>query len=308
MESNVAADKQNVNAEGEDTQKADKASEDNFVRSLATIHKNLKFSKNLKKSMKQIEGTILDLFNAKLFTIYQSVDNGKEIVASFKGGIGSDEGQDIEIRVPFSPTSLAGYVALSQRPILVKDVYDSQSLEDIHPRLQWDKRFSESQGLFFKSMLVVPIKDDILLGVIQLINLKEDEPFTKDDLKHATMFANLLAKQFRSEFQSTQGPYDYLVQQGKLSSKDLDDIEKGVSLYGGTITKMLMEDYKIEADEIGKSLELYYRVPYMKYDSELTLPTDLMENIGSSYLRNNLWLPVSGSKEEVVILLSNPSD
>ncbi len=69
-----------------------------------------------------------------------------------------------------------------------------------------------------------------------------------------------------------------------------------------------MEDYKIEADEIGKSLELYYRVPYMKFDSSLTLPTDLMENIGTSYLRNNLWLPISGSKEEVVILLSNPSD
>jgi len=204
--------------------------------------------------MKQIEGTILDLFKAKLFTIYQSVDNGKEIVASFKGGIGSDQGEDIEIRVPFSPTSLAGYVALSQRPILVKDVYDAQALEDIHPRLQWDKRFSESQGLFFKSMLVVPIKDDILLGVIQLIKLKEDDVFTKEDLKHASMFANLLAKQFRSEFQSTQGPYDYLVQQGKISSKDLDDIEKGVSLYGGTVTKMLMEDYKIGADEIGKSL------------------------------------------------------
>src|SRR6056300_545851 len=112
-------------------------------------------------------------------------------------------------------------------------------------------------------MLVVPIKDDILLGVIQLINLKEDEAFTKADLKHATMFANLLAKQFRSEFQSTQGPYDYLVQQGKISSKEFDDIEKGASLYGGTISKILMEDYKIEADEIGKSLELYYRVPYM---------------------------------------------
>ena len=305
MESNVAADKQN---EADSTQKPKSGAEDDFVRNLATIHKSLKFSKNLKKSMKQIEGTILDLFKAKLFTIYQSVDNGKEIVASFKGGIGSDQGEDIEIRVPFSPTSLAGYVALSQRPILVKDVYDAQALEDIHPRLQWDKRFSESQGLFFKSMLVVPIKDDILLGVIQLIKLKEDDVFTKEDLKHASMFANLLAKQFRSEFQSTQGPYDYLVQQGKISSKDLDDIEKGVSLYGGTVTKMLMEDYKIEADEIGKSLELYYRVPYMKFDAELTLPTDLMENIGTSCLRNNLWLPVSGSKEEVVILLSNPSD
>ncbi len=69
-----------------------------------------------------------------------------------------------------------------------------------------------------------------------------------------------------------------------------------------------MEDYKIEADDIGKSLELYYRVPYMKFEPDLTLPTDLMENIGTSYLRNNLWLPISGSKEEVVILLSNPSD
>lgn len=157
-------------------------------------------------------------------------------------------------------------------------------------------------------MLVVPIKDDILLGVIQLINLKEDEPFTKDDLKHATMFANLLAKQFRSEFQSTQGPYDYLVQKGKITSKEFDDIEKAVSLYGGTISKLLMDDYKIEADEISKSLELYYRIPYMKYDPDLTLPMDLMENIGTSYLRNNLWLPVSGTKEEVVILLSNPSD
>lgn len=66
-------------------------SEDGFVRSLATIHKNLKNSKNLKKSMKQIEGTILDLFKAKLFTIFQSVDNGKEIVASFMGGIGSEK-------------------------------------------------------------------------------------------------------------------------------------------------------------------------------------------------------------------------
>ena len=99
------------------------------------------------------------------------------------------------------------------------------------------------------------------------------------------MFANLLAKQFRSEFQSTQGPYDYLVQQGKISSKEFDDVEKAASLYGGTISKLLMEDYKIEADEIGKSLELYYRVPYMKFEADLTLPTDLMENIGTSYLR-----------------------
>ena len=290
-------------------QAAKVSAQDDFVRHLASLYKQLKFAKNLKKAMKEVEGTILELMGAKMFTIYQSVENGREIVASFKGDIRPHEGDDdIEIRVPFTPTSLAGYVALSQRPILVEDVYNAEKLTEIHARLQWDKSFSESQGLFFKSMIVVPIKDDILLGVVQLIRLKDDPVFTNTDLKPAQMLAQMLAKQFRSEFQSTQGPYDYLVQQSKITAKDLDEVEKGVSLYGGTITKMLMEDYKIEPDEIGKSLELYYRVPYMKFDPNITLPMDLMENLGASYLRNNLWLPIAGSKEEVTILISNPSD
>jgi len=282
---------------------------DEFVRQLAGLYKQLKFSKNLKKAMKEVEGSILELMGCKMFTIFQSVDNGKEIVASFMGDTRPhDDSERIEIRVPFTPTSLAGYVALSQRSLLVEDVYDAETLTEIHGRLQWDKSFSESQGLFFKSMIVVPIKDDILLGVVQLIRFKDDPVFSNTDLKHAQILAQMLAKQFRSEFQSTQGPYDYLVQQGKLTAKDLDEVEKGVSLYGGTISKMLMEDYKVEPQEIGKSLELYYRTPYLGYDPNIVLPVDLMENLGASYLRANLWVPVAGSKEEVTILISDPSN
>ena len=243
----------------------------------------------------------------KLFTIYQSVDNGKEILASIKGGDPNDD-DSVEIRVPFSPTSLAGYVALSQRALVIKNVLDSNELIDIHPRLQFDKRFSEAKGWKVKSMIVVPIKDEILLGVLQLINFQGDREFTKSDLKHAMMVCQMLAKQFRSSLQSTQGPYDYLVQKGKITSAELEDLENKTSLYGGSVTRKLMEDFNIEADLIGKSLEFYYRVPYMKYDSAHELPNDLLENIGVSYLRKNLWLPVAGTKEEAVILIDDPSD
>ena len=287
---------------------AAKGADEDFVRKLSQIYKKLKFAKNLKKAMKEVETEMLGMLGCKMFTIYQSVDNGKEIIASFKGGIGSDEDTDFVIRVPFSPTSLAGFVALSQRPILVENVYNAEELTNIHPRLQWDKKFSEGKGLFFKSMMVIPIKDEILLGVIQIINLRDDPVFNKEDLKHATMVAQMLARQFRSEFQSTQGPFDYLVQQSKITSKDLEEIVKNVGSYGGTISKTLMEDFKINADDIGKSLEFYYRVPYMKFDPKVVLPADLMENLGSQYLRNNLWVPISGSKEEVVILISDPSN
>ena len=63
-----------------------KSHDEDFVRQLSQIYKKLKFAKNLKKAMKDVEGEMLALMRCKLFTIYQSVDNGKEIQASYKGG------------------------------------------------------------------------------------------------------------------------------------------------------------------------------------------------------------------------------
>lgn len=199
-------------------------------------------------------------------------------------------------------------MALSQRSLVIKNVLDSNELVDIHPRLQFGKRFSEAKGWKVRSMIVVPIKDEILLGVLQLINFEGDREFTKTDLKHAMMVCQMLAKQFRSSLQSTQGPYDYLVQKGKITSVELEELENKTSLYGATVTRKLMEEVDIEADMIGKSLEYYYRAPYMKYDPAHKLPNDLLENIGLSYLRSNLWLPVAGTKEEAIILIDDPSD
>jgi len=284
-----------------------KESQDEFMRRLTQIYQSLKKSKHLKKAMEEAEPALLELLDVRLFTIYQCVHNGKEILASFKGG-DPDDNSSNEIRVPFSPTSLAGYVALSQRSILVKNVLDKQELMDIHPRLRFDGRFTEAKGWAVRSMIAIPIKDEILLGVLQLINFEGDREFSATDMRRAMIFAQVLAKQFRSELQSTQGPYDHLVQINKISSTDLAEIQNKVALYGGSISKVLMEDYAIEADLIGKSLEYYYRVPYMKYQPAHTLPFELVENIGASYLRKNLWLPIAGNKEEAVILIDDPSD
>jgi type II secretory ATPase GspE/PulE/Tfp pilus assembly ATPase PilB-like protein len=297
-----------VEAEPKPKAAAKPASEqDEFVAQLSKIYQRLKYSKKLKVAMKQVEQELLDLLGVRLFTIYQCVDNGKEILASIKGG-DPDDDDSIEIRVPFSPTSLAGYVALSQRALVVKNVLDSDELVDIHPRLKFDKRFSEAKGWNVKSMIVLPIKDEILLGVLQLINFEGDRDFTKIDLKHAMMVCQMLAKQFRAALQSTQGPFDYLVQKEKITAAELEDLQNKISLYGGSVTRTLMEEFKVEDDTIGKSLEYYYRVPYMKYDAEHELPMELLENIGVSYLRSNLWLPVAGDKDEAVILIDDPSD
>lgn len=111
--------------------------DEQFIKGLTSIYKQLRFGRNLKKSMRQVETPLLDLLDARVITIYQSVSNGKHVVATFKGGQ-SSVNHNLEIKAPFSPTSLAGYVALSQRPILVRNVRDEEELNAIHPRLQWD--------------------------------------------------------------------------------------------------------------------------------------------------------------------------
>jgi len=281
--------------------------QDEFVTKLAKVYQRLKYNKKLRVAMKDVEQDLLDLLGVRLFTIYQCVDNSKEILATIRGGDTHDDESE-ELRVLFDPSSLAGYVASSQRALLIKDVNNSKELREIHPKLKFDKKFSEAKGWKVKSQIIVPIKDEILLGVLQLVNFAGDREFTRTDLKHAMMVSQVLAKQFRSSFQSTQGPFDYLVQKGKISAGQLRDIQKKTSLYGGTVTRALMEDFKIDADFIGKSLENYYHVPYMKFDPELELPLDLLENIGFSYLKSNLWLPVAGDKKEAVILIDDPSD
>ena len=103
----------------QETSEVQEKPQDEFVRGLSDVYQRLKQGKHLKKAMKQVEQSLLDLLGVRLFTIYQSVDNGKEILASYKGG-DPDDTSTTEIRVPFSPTSLAGYVALSQRALVIK--------------------------------------------------------------------------------------------------------------------------------------------------------------------------------------------
>lgn len=282
------------------------SSQDEFVQELAKVYQRLRYSKKLPVAMREVEEDLLKLLGVKLLTIYQCVDHCAELLATVKAG--DTRGDDSEIRVPFSPGSIAGYVALSHRSLLIKDVNDGAELSAMHPRLRYNSSFSEERGWKVKSQIVVPIKDEVLLGVLQLVRFEGDPEFTRLDLKYALMLSQILAKQYRAALQSTQGPYDYLVQKGRITALELAALQKRTSSYGGTMSRALMEGEKIEADLIGKSLEYYYRVPYLGYEPERELPMDLLQNIGLSYLRSNLWLPIAGDKQEAVILIDDPSD
>jgi HD-GYP domain-containing protein (c-di-GMP phosphodiesterase class II) len=77
-----------------------------------------------------------------------------------------------QFRMPLDRSSLAGYVALEGTLLNIPDVYNLPS--DVPYRFKRD--FDIKNGYRSRSMLVVPLKnnDQKIIGVIQLINSKED--------------------------------------------------------------------------------------------------------------------------------------
>ena len=78
-----------------------------------------------------------------------------------------------DITLPLDETSVAGYVALTGKPVILDDVYDiPESLPFSFNRAAFDEKY----GYRAKSQLVVPMVNhkDRVVGVLQLINRKSD--------------------------------------------------------------------------------------------------------------------------------------
>lgn len=78
-----------------------------------------------------------------------------------------------EFVMPYNTKSITGYVAITGKVLNIPDVY-KLSAED---PISFNASFDHSTGYRSKSMLVVPMRNHIdqIIGVIQLINSKEDK-------------------------------------------------------------------------------------------------------------------------------------
>ena len=86
----------------------------------------------------ELEPLILNLLDAERMSIFQRRRQHQDLVARFKTGKST-----LEIKVPISPLSVAGYVGLSQRPLVVADPYNEELLKSIHPRLRFNRKFDK---------------------------------------------------------------------------------------------------------------------------------------------------------------------
>jgi type II secretory ATPase GspE/PulE/Tfp pilus assembly ATPase PilB-like protein len=254
-----------------------------------------------------IEDDMLELLEAERITVYQNARDGREIIAKYKSG---DE--LLEIRLPLSPSSIAGYVALSHKSMLIPDVNDAEYLTAIHKQLKFDNSFDKRSGFTTKSMMVVPIKVGApFLGVLQVINKKSigEDAFDAEDLQGGEYVARILGEKFQEEFKGTNAPYEYLINKKRITQEKIEEFERRSKKEGVTMTFLLVTEGKIPPEMVAASLESYYQVPFMRYDPRYEPPKQILEKLNMAYLRRQRWVPIAGDLEkELMILIDDPSD
>lgn len=283
---------------------ADQMSADN-QQLLSNIYRRVNEAERFEDILWELEQDMLALLRAQRMTIYQRDPTSGEIV----GWARDEYGGNFEIRVPLSTSSISGYVAMSHQPLRINDVYDPDDLASIHPSLSFDSSYDTATGFLTESMVVVPIKfKSTLLGVLQIINRIEGGAFSDDDVIHALAVANVLAQKFRNDMKSTSGPWDYLVEIGRLKVDQLMEFESEAEANNTRITKILMKKGKILEAELGASLEHFYQVPWMPFEEDVIPDYDLLERLDRTYLARNFWCPFRGMNDEVIILINDPND
>ncbi|MCH7500228.1 MAG: Flp pilus assembly complex ATPase component TadA, partial [Nitrospinae bacterium] len=272
----------------------------------ATAHA-IHSASSLQEILIELRVPILQLFECKMVTIY-AVDKAKnEIYSQIRPGDALEE-----IRLPISPKSIAGCVAMEKRPVNIKNVNDQVELVKYHPELAFDKSWDTLSGEQAKSMLVCPlIHEEVLMGVLQLVNKLNEEPFNVNDEKCILAIGQSLAlaihnQQKQSKTKPTK--FSYLINNGLLSQEELTKAIIQARTSGMDIETILLTEFKVKRKDYGQSLEEFYKVPYMGYSDQMVLPQTLFTGLNTNFLAKNNWLPIEKDDNKVTILIDNPAN
>jgi type II secretory ATPase GspE/PulE/Tfp pilus assembly ATPase PilB-like protein len=203
--------------------------------------------------------------------------------------------------------SIAGYVALSQKAIIVSDPYNPSLLQNIHPRLRFADKFDKDNDFKTQNILCVPILNaGVLMGVIQIIN-KNSGPFSDDDLQLGNALALILGDKFRFELGGTNNPFDLLVHKGLIEEAALKELQETTPDIR-VLVQRLISEYRIAEQEIGNSLSIHYQVPFIGYLPEKYHKFENDSRLNVSYLKRNYVAVIADAHDRPIVLMAEPNN
>lgn len=277
-----------------------------YQERLNRITNRIHLTMDTREILLHLQDDILSLFDAERITVYVVERGQRQIVSLIKSG---DEIS--EIRLAIDKDSIAGFCAVTGKVVEVVDPYDENELEGIHPSIGFDKSWDKKTGYRTRQVLAAPIPyDKYLMGVIQLINKKTGNRFTKEDRSSVQDIAKVLGAAFfkneKLEQRAKATRFDFLITKGVISSKDLSDAISRARILKKGVEKVLMTDFQVHRDDIGESLSRHFKTPFVPYRDDMSIPIELLRGLRPDYLRSAGFVPVAKENKKVIVVMEAP--
>ena len=281
-----------------------------FFRQLQLVTNKIHETDNIDQIMLDVSQDICKLFNADRLTLYATSEDRGSIVSKVKTGLNSTQ----DLKLPIGTQSLAGYVAMSRQMLNIEDVYDIATLKKIHPSLNFLQAVDKRSGYRTKQMLVSPVMDgDTLYGVLQVINNRSNQPFTKLEEDGAQQLCKTLGIAIRQRMQKLGDSqrkkatkYDGLIVDGVLSEDELSKCILKAREQSETVEHLLMADHSIRPAQIGPSLGKFFGVGYEPFNSSRIRSEMLHGPLKRDFIEQQGWIPLEETPDGLVIMCMDP--
>jgi type II secretory ATPase GspE/PulE/Tfp pilus assembly ATPase PilB-like protein len=105
---------------------------------------------------------------------------------------------------------------------------------------------------------------------------------------------------------NSSSKYDYLLREKLVTTDQLQKAFAAAKKIGKSVEHVLIETYKVRKEAIGKSFSLYYGCRFRVFDPNVPVPFQLLTNLKKAFLQNELWIPISWTKEGLEVLVDDP--
>src|SRR5438552_9094253 len=279
-----------------------------YRKKLTAISNQINSADSIAHILMTLKDRIVELLDAERLTIYAVDTKNQELYSLQKVG-----DQPKEIRVPKSFASIAGFTARARKTINIKDAYETAELQKFHANLRFDQRWDKQTGFRTKAVLAVPVLfEKYLLGVIQLINKRHGVAFTAQDEDAAEEIARILGiafyNQHRAARQSKPSKLGALVDKGIVSEKDIEAAVSSARVNNQAVEKVLIEDYNVPKEELGKSLAAFYSSSFFSYEGTQTIPQEYRDRVPADMWKKYVCAPIERRPGVLVIAADDPPD
>ena len=109
---------------------------------------------------------------------------------------------------------------------------------------------------------------------------------------------------------STSRPlkFDYLVAQRFVTREQLTAALAEAKEQAQSVESLLMAKYRVRKSDIGISLGLFYRCPFVTFDTRIVVPPDLLKSLTAQRLKAGAWIPIRRDGDTITVVMKDPHD